>query len=119
MSDYQKAIKLALKANDVNPRDARTLGALALYYAKKGELSQAQNFIAKARKIDANNNDLIYNDAVIQTLDGKTADALKLLREAVEKGLSVEMVKSDPELASLRPSPAFQKLISDFSRKAK
>ena len=60
---YDTAIKLALKAYQVNPRDAITLGTLALYYAKKGDFSRAQNFIA-ARDIDANNNVLIYNDAL-------------------------------------------------------
>jgi serine/threonine protein kinase/tetratricopeptide (TPR) repeat protein len=119
MSNYETAIKLALKAYQVNTRDAMTLGPLALYYAKKGDLNRAENFIAKAREIDATNNVLIYNDAMIQALSGKPADALKLLREAVKNGFSVEMVKSDPELASLRSTPEFEKLIKDFSRKAK
>jgi len=116
-ASYETAIKLALKDYRVNPRDAVNLGSLALYYGKKGDLNAAQNFIAKARDIDSNNNVLIYNDSVIQTLAGKSSDALKLLREAVDKGFPVEMVKSNPELASLRTSPEFQKLINDFKKK--
>ncbi len=119
MSNYDTAIKLALKAYKVNPSDAITLGELALYYAKKGDLSRAQNFIAKAREIDANNNVLIYNDAMIQALSNKPAGALKLLQEALKSGFPVGMAKSEPELASLRSSPEFQKLINDFSSKAK
>ncbi|PYT20967.1 MAG: hypothetical protein DMG57_40310 [Acidobacteria bacterium] len=118
-ASYETAIKLALKEYQVNPRDAVNLGSLALYYGKKGDLNAAQNFIAKARDINANNNVLIYNDAVIQSLSGKSPDALKLLREAVDKGFPVDMVKSDADLTSLRTSPEFQKLINDFSKKPK
>jgi serine/threonine protein kinase/tetratricopeptide (TPR) repeat protein len=117
-SNYHAAIKLALKAYQVNMRDAITLGELALYYAKNGDLNRAQNFIARAREIDANNNVLIYNDAVIQVLAGKPADALSRLREALQKGYPVEMVKSEPEFAAVRPTPEFAKLMKDFSRKA-
>jgi len=117
-ANYETAIKLALKAYEVNTRDAITLGELALYYAKNGDLNRAQNFIAKAREIDANNNVLIYNDAVIQVLSGKPADALTRLREALQKGYPVEMVKSEPEFAPVRSTPEFAKLMKDFSRKA-
>jgi Flp pilus assembly protein TadD len=118
MSNYEAAIKLALKAYGVNNRDAMTMGPLALYYAKKGDLNRAENFIAKARQIDATNNVLIYNDAMIKVLSGKPAEALKLLREAVKNGFSVEMLKSDPELVTLRATPEFATLTKDFSRKA-
>ena len=50
MAAYDTAIKLALKAYQVNSRDASTLGGLAVYYAKKGDLNRAQDFIAKARE---------------------------------------------------------------------
>ena len=119
MSSYEAAIKLALKAYQVNNRDATTLGALALYYAKKGDLNRAQNFIAKAREIDANDNVLIYNDAMIQALSGKLANGLKLLREALKSGFPIGIAKSEPELAALRSDPEFEKLTKDFSRKAK
>ena len=116
-SNYDAAIKLALKAYQVNTRDALTLGELALYYAKNNDLNRAQNFIAKAREINASNNILIFNDAIIQALSGKPEDALKLLREALKNGFPVGMAKSEPELASLR-SPEFEKLIKDFTRRA-
>ncbi len=117
-ANYDVAIKLALKAYQVNTRDAITLGALALYYAKNGDLNRAENFIAKAREIDASNSVLIYNDAVIQVLAGKPADALKRLREALQKGYPVDMVRSEPELAAVRSTSEFAKLMKDFSRKA-
>jgi serine/threonine protein kinase/Flp pilus assembly protein TadD len=117
LSTYETAINLALKAYRVNPRDASTLGGLAVYYAEKGDLYLAQNFIQRARAIDASNNLLIYNEALIQALAGKPTEALKGLREAFQKGYPPEAAKSEPEFAGLRSSPEFAKLMTEFSRK--
>jgi tetratricopeptide (TPR) repeat protein len=46
---YDRAIKLAFEAYQVNPRSANTLGSMALYSAKKENLNRAHNFIARAR----------------------------------------------------------------------
>ena len=117
MAAYDTAIKLALKAYQVNPRDASTLGGLAVYYAKKGDLNRAEDFITRARAIDASDNVLIYNDALIKAISGKSAEALKGLREALQKGYPPEVAKSEPEFAGLRSSPEFEKLMKAFSRK--
>ncbi len=117
MADYDTAINLAWKAYHVNPRDADTLGGLAVYYAQKGDLSSAKNFIQQARGIDANSNSLIYYEALIQALAGNSAEALKQLREAFEKGYPPEAARTEPEFASLRSSPEFAKLMAEFSRK--
>jgi serine/threonine protein kinase/tetratricopeptide (TPR) repeat protein/TolB-like protein len=117
MAAYDAAIKLALKAYQVNSQDASTLGGLAIYYAKKGDLNRAKDFITRARAIDANDNSLIYYDALILAMSGKPDEALKRLREAFQKGYPPEFAKTEPELAGLRSSPEFEKLIKEFSRK--
>jgi adenylate cyclase len=118
MAAYDTAIKLALKAYQVNSQDASTLGGLGLYYAKKGDLNRAKDFITRARAIDANDNALIYSEALIQAISGNAAEALKGLRKAFQKGYPPEFAKTEPELAGLRSSPEFQKLMKEFSRKA-
>jgi superkiller protein 3 len=117
MAAYETAIKLALKAYQVNNRDASTLGGLAVYYAKKGDLNRAEDFITRARAIDATDNVLIYNDALIQTMSGKPADALKRLQEAFQKGYPPELAKAEPDLGNLRSAPEFEKLMKEFGRK--
>jgi superkiller protein 3 len=117
LAAYDTAIKLALKAYQVNSQDPSTLGGLAIYYAKKGDLNRAKDFITRARAIDANDNSLIYYDALIQAISGNTAEALKRLREAFQKGYPPEFAKTEPELAGLRTSPEFEKLMKEFSRK--
>lgn len=116
---YDRAIKLAYDAYQVNPRNAGTLGSLALYNAKKGDLKRARNFIAQARSIDPNSSELIYDEAVISALGGHQAEALRSLREALQKGYPVDEARNDPDMASLRASPEFEKLTKEFTAKAK
>ena len=117
MAAYETAIKLALKAYKVNPRDASTLGGLALYYAKRGDLNRAEDFITRARAIDASDSTLIYNEALIQAISGKPAEALKGLRDAFQKGFPPEVAKSEPDLSNVHSSPEFEKLMKEYSRK--
>jgi tetratricopeptide (TPR) repeat protein len=60
MDTYNNAISLAKKELAVNPRNAATLGSLALYCAKKGEFSLAEDYIHLARSIDADKVQLIW-----------------------------------------------------------
>ncbi len=116
---YDKAIALANAQLEVNPRDAGTKADLAFYYAKKGDTVQGEQIIREARAIDASAPQLIYMEAQIYALAGKQAEALKALREAFQKGYPAEEAQRDPELVSLRDSPPFRKLISEYQAKAK
>ena len=46
---YDKAIALAFKALRMNPRSATTMGSLALYFAKRGDVAPATEFVRRAR----------------------------------------------------------------------
>lgn len=118
-STYNKAIALAYKQLQVNPHSAETMGGLALYYAKKGDSTQALQFIRRARSIDPNNNQLAYNEAVVQALANNPDEAFKALREAFQKGYSPEEARNDPELKSLEGRPEFANLLTKFSGKTK
>ena len=114
---YDQAISLAFKDLEVNPRDASALESVALYYAKKGQFTWAQDYIRKARAIDPNNVYCVYSEGVIDALAGRQQDALKALREAFEKGYSTDQARNDPELNSLRGIPEFDKLVSKATGK--
>jgi len=114
---YDKAIALAFKDLEVNPKNTEALGALALYYGKKGNAPQALDFIRRARSIDMADVDLIYTEAVVYALAGRPEDSLRSLREAFQKGYSVEEAQADPELAKLQNRAEFARLVAEFSRK--
>ena len=93
------------------------MGSLALYYAKKGDSTQALQFIRRARSIDPNTNQLMYDEAQVQVLANHPEEALKALREAFQKGYSPEEARNDPELESLQSRPEFERLLKEFNAK--
>jgi serine/threonine protein kinase/Flp pilus assembly protein TadD len=114
---YDKAISLAFQQLQVNPRSAGTMGDLALYYAKKGDASNAQQYIQQARAISPDDIYLMYSDAQVKTLIGKPEEALKPLRLALEKGYAAQEAWNDPELQKLQALPQFSQLVNQFTRK--
>jgi eukaryotic-like serine/threonine-protein kinase len=113
---YDKAIALAFKELEVNPRNADSMASLALYYAKKGTTNRALDFIRRARAIDENNVEYIYSEAIVRTLAGQPREALKSLRVAFEKGYAVSYALGNPEFDTLENLPEFKELVADFTR---
>ncbi len=107
---YDKAITLSLHDLQVNPRDAATLGNLAVYYARRHSEMRALDLIKRARVIDPNNADLIYANALIDALYKRPDEAVANLTLAVKNGASLKQVASDPDFGTLESNPAFQKL---------
>ena len=91
------------------------MGDLAGYYAKKGDRAQSIEWISRARSIDPNSVGLIYQAAIVHVLANRPEDALKDLREALQKGYSVELARRDPDLKSLQSRPEFANLLAEFS----
>ena len=116
VNTYAKAINLAYKELGVNPRNSDAMGSLALYYAKKGDSRQAEDFIHRARTINPEDLNLVYQEAVVYAVNNATDQALKSLREALKKGYSLKEAMSDPELGSLQSRPEFSKLVKEFSK---
>ena len=114
---YGKAISLAFQQLQVNPRSAGTMGDLALYYAKKGDASNAQQYIQQARAISPDDIYLMYSEAQVKTLIGKPEEALKALRLALEKGYAAQEAWNDPELQKLQALPQFSQLVKQFTKK--
>jgi tetratricopeptide (TPR) repeat protein/TolB-like protein len=113
---YDKAIALAYKELEVNPKSTDALEGLALYYGKKGDASQSIEFIRRARSINAADVDLMYVEAIVFALANRPDDALKSLRATFGKGYSVQEAQNDPELATLQGRPEFVKLVAEFGK---
>ena len=115
---YDKAIALAYKQLQVNPRDANTMGLMALYYAKKGDSTQAKEFIKRARSIDPSDVYGLYISAVVDTIANEPKPAIAALRTALQKGFPIADLESEPEFAPLRLAPEYQALLKEFAQKA-
>src|SRR5260370_8009915 len=70
----------------------------------------------RGRALSPSDVNLIYDQGVVFAETGRTAEALKTLREALQKGYSLQQVKSDPELTALQNLPEFGKLVPQFSK---
>jgi eukaryotic-like serine/threonine-protein kinase len=114
---YSKAISLAFQQLQVNPRSASIMGDLGLLYAKKGDAANAQQYINQARAISPDDVQLMYSEAVVKALVGKSEDAIKPLKLALEKGYPAQEAWSDPELQKLQTLPQYSQLVNQFSKK--
>jgi eukaryotic-like serine/threonine-protein kinase len=116
---YDKAIALAYKELQINPKSAGIMGDLAGYYAKKGDRAQSMEWITRARNLDPNSVDLLYQAAIVHALADRPEDTLKDLREAFQKGYSTEQARIEPEFGSIQHRPEFAKLLAEFSNPPK
>jgi tetratricopeptide (TPR) repeat protein/TolB-like protein len=115
LATYDKAIALAYKELQVNSRNASVMGDLAGYYAKKGDEAQGTEWMSRARSIDPNSVQLMSQAAIVHTLANRPEEALKDLREAFQKGYSIEEARREPEFRSLQNRPEFASLLAEFS----
>jgi len=109
---YDKAITLALHDLQVNPRDAATMGNLAVYYGRRHSEVRALDFIMRARAMDPGSNELMYDNALIDVAYKRPGDAIDNLERAVNSGFSLKQIASDPDFQVLESDPAFKKLVT-------
>jgi eukaryotic-like serine/threonine-protein kinase len=114
---YDKAIALAFEALRVNPRSAATMGDLALYFAKKGDVAQATEFVQRARGLDPSSVDLILTSAEVHVINNRPEEAIADLEKGSQQGLTTTSIESDPELESLRKRRDYQALINQHKTK--
>ncbi len=107
---YQLAIDKALRALQVNPRDASTLGALGEFYAKKGDVTRGLEFTRRALALDSKNAQILYQGAVASALGGDKRRSLELLTQAIQNGYSRMEAASDRDLKLISSEPEFKKL---------
>jgi serine/threonine-protein kinase len=116
-ASYDQAIKLAAQALQVNSNDTDAMANQAIAYAKTGNGTAALQLIERARKLDANNIDLMYAEASVHALAGRTKEALASLSEAVRHNYSLDVITGDPELADLRKTPEFARIVEESHKK--
>lgn len=114
---YDRAIRLLYEQLEVNPQNANAMATLAMCYLGKKNMPKARQLIAQARAINSADSNFMYNQAVILGLDGNTAEALKVLRSALENGYSFEYCLSDPDLKAVRDAPGFSALKKKFGHR--
>jgi eukaryotic-like serine/threonine-protein kinase len=108
---YRRAIELAQKDLEVNPRSARTKSRLAFFYAQTGQHDRARRFIEQALQLNPEDHTIMTYEAVIHGAAGRMPEAMAALRKALEAGLGLSYVEAEPNLAGLRADPAYREMI--------
>jgi serine/threonine-protein kinase len=108
---YEKAVSLANKQLEVNPKDAEVNGDIADYYAMLGERKRALVFLDQSLRWGQGNKDLLFNAAVVYQDLGESGVALEWLKKSLDAGVSVATVLEMPPFDSLKNDPRFQALV--------
>jgi non-specific serine/threonine protein kinase len=110
---YARAIGLAERELEVNPRDTDALGSLALYEAKSGALQKARQLIGQAMAIAPKDMDVLSQAVEVYTLAGEQQRALDCLKSAVHGGYPRFEIEANPELATLRNDPRYREIMAE------
>src|ERR1019366_624415 len=108
---YEKAVSLASKQLEVNPKDAALAGDAADDYAMLGDRKHALALLDQSLRWGKGDKDLIFNAAVVYQDLGESGVALEWLKKSLDAGASVATVLEMPTFDSLKNDPRFQALV--------
>jgi TolB-like protein/Flp pilus assembly protein TadD/DNA-binding winged helix-turn-helix (wHTH) protein len=111
-ADYRRAMTLAQRSLEVNPRDAVTWMQLAYYSARVGDHSQAQRSASRALGLSSDDVFVHYYAALIALERQDAPSALDNLQRALSLGYPVALVRAAPDFTSLRSDARFQRLLA-------
>jgi eukaryotic-like serine/threonine-protein kinase len=110
---FQKAVSLATRSLEVNPRDASVLSAVAGYNAMLGRRKEALEYLEKALQFtEQKDPEVLFEAAMVHNQFGETAQALEWLEKAREAGFSSTTISDAPALDNLHGNSQFQEILS-------
>jgi TolB-like protein/Flp pilus assembly protein TadD/DNA-binding winged helix-turn-helix (wHTH) protein len=115
-TDYRRAIALAQRSVEVNPKDAESWIQLAYYSARVGDAERAGRYAARALALGSDDMFVHYYAALIAMEQHNAAAALDSLSRAVRLGYPAQLVRAAPDFTSLRNEPRFRQLLAQADK---
>lgn len=115
-SAYRQAISRAQEDLRINPREARTLGYLAYYYAMLSDRQAARSCLERALAVAPDNPELRFNAALAHNQLGDRDKALEWLEKALAAGISPATVRDNPFLDNLHKDPRYLETLQRHQR---
>lgn len=109
---FRQALAAAEGLLNVNEHDQRNLAGAALYAAKLGERANSNAFLRRADQAGQTDTRSQFWLAITEELNGNRMGAIRRLEQAIKSGLPIWEVNSATELAILRGSLDYSKIIS-------
>lgn len=108
----RRMVKAAERAISINPGDARALYLGAINLERIGESERAQEWAARALRLDPSHPVMLYNLACFHSVAGRVDIALDHVERALDLGfLHKEWYMTDSDLANIRDLPRFRQMI--------
>lgn len=114
--DYRRAITLAQRSLAVNPQDAISWMQLAFYSVRAGDSGAVDGYASRALQLGADDQYVHYYAARLALERGDAERALAALNRAIELGYQPQLIRADPDFASLRNDTHFRTLVSQAER---
>lgn len=105
---YQKAVDLAGKRLEVNPRDASVLAASADYFAMLDQQTQAKEHLARALQIAPADADVLFRAAILYNHFGDREKTLDCLAKAITAGYPRTVIRDTPDFDHLKDDAQFR-----------
>jgi Flp pilus assembly protein TadD len=114
--DYRRAISLAQRSLEVNPKDAISWMLLAFYSARSGDTEHVDGYANRALQLGAADPYVHYYAALVALERGDADGVLAALGRAVELGYPPQLIRAAPDFTSLRNDARFRKLVNQSER---
>jgi tetratricopeptide (TPR) repeat protein len=110
-SALQKARAMVEERLKENPQDAEACSWKAMIHTRLGEFKEANAALKRAQEIDPDDVVVLYNGARMYARQLDKAQALELLKRAVERRYNLSQML-DMDFYNLRAEPDFQQIVS-------
>jgi tetratricopeptide (TPR) repeat protein len=111
LTAYRKAIDLARRQLQLNPRDSFTLALIADYYAIVDQEQQAREHMARALETAPKDADVLFRAAILSNHFGDTDKTLDFLSDSVSAGYSRTVIRDTPDFDHLKNDTRFRALL--------
>ena len=109
-SAYERAIELAERNHEINPREPDLICYLADCYLQIGRREKAVAMAREAVQIAPDNVEVMVRAGLIFEESGDREQALTLIGTAVRRGYAVDRIKATEELRQLVADPRFDSI---------
>lgn len=118
VTTYERAVELARRHLEVNPKDGDAWADLSLYLVNLGRLDEARATMDRALGLSPDGPRVHYYAALLHSTVGETEAAFAELERAVSLGYDPAFLAADPELSGLREDDRFDRLFRNSANES-
>ena len=114
LGEYDEAVAQYNEAISIQPKFIQAMNGLLLVYSNRQEYTKALDVLQGMEQIQPGNPDVYYNIACIYAKQNMSDKSIEYLKQSIEKGFhNWELIKRDPDLASIRNTASINELIKN------